>query len=111
MPRAQSLSRDDLILVTGGAGFIGSHVVSHLAEAGLRVVISDRFGSGDKWRNIASAQLYDVVRPEMLSEWLECHGGKVAAIVHMAAISSTTETDIDRLVDNNIRLTFDLWEW
>jgi ADP-L-glycero-D-manno-heptose 6-epimerase len=111
MPSVQSLSGDDLILLTGGAGFIGSHIVSHLAEAGLRVVISDRFGSGDKWRNIASAQLYDIVRPEMLSEWLERYGGKVTAIVHMAAISSTTETNIDRFVDNNIRLTLDLWEW
>jgi ADP-L-glycero-D-manno-heptose 6-epimerase len=111
MPRVQSLSGDDLIVVTGGAGFIGSHIVGHLAELGLRIVISDRFGSGDKWRNIAAARVYDLVRPEMLSEWLEAHRGKVAAIVHMAAISSTTETDIDRFVANNIRLTLDLWEW
>ena len=105
------MSGDDLIVVTGGAGFIGSHIVNHLAELGLRVVISDRFGSDDKWRNIASARLYDLVRPDMLSEWLERHSGKVAAIVHMAAISSTTEPDIDRFVVNNIRLTLDLWDW
>jgi ADP-L-glycero-D-manno-heptose 6-epimerase len=111
MPRVQSLSGDDLIIVTGGAGFIGSHIARHLAEGGLRVVISDFFGSGDKWRNIASAQLYDLVRPDMLSEWLDRHSGKVAAIVHMASISSTTETDIDRFVANNIRLTLDLWGW
>jgi ADP-L-glycero-D-manno-heptose 6-epimerase len=111
MPSVQSLFGDDLIVITGGAGFIGSHIVSHLAEAGLRVVISDRFGSGDKWRNIASAQLYDIVRPDMLSDWLQRHSGKVAAIVHMAAISSTSETDIDRFVANNIRFTLDLWEW
>jgi ADP-L-glycero-D-manno-heptose 6-epimerase len=47
----------------------------------------------------------------MLSEWLERHRGKVAAVVHMAAISSTTETDVDKFVANNIRLTLDLWEW
>jgi ADP-L-glycero-D-manno-heptose 6-epimerase len=111
MPRVQSLSGDDLIVVTGGAGFIGSHIVHHLADLGLRIVISDLFGSDDKWRNIASALLYDVVRPDMLFEWLERHSGKVAAIVHMAAISSTTEPDIDRFVANNIRLTLDLWEW
>ena len=105
------MSGDDLIVVTGGAGFIGSHIVNHLAELGWRVVISDRFGSDDKWRNIASARLYDLVRPDMLSEWLERHSGKVAAIVHMAAISSTTEPDIDRFVVNNIRLTLDLWDW
>jgi ADP-L-glycero-D-manno-heptose 6-epimerase len=111
MPRVESLSSDDLIVVTGGAGFIGSHIVSYLAEGGLRVAISDRFGSGDKWRNIASARLYDLVRPDMLFEWLDRHTGKVAVIVHMAAISSTTEPDIDRFVANNVRLTLDLWEW
>jgi ADP-L-glycero-D-manno-heptose 6-epimerase len=111
MSRVETLSGDDLVVVTGGAGFIGSHIVSHLAEAGVRVVVSDRLRSGDKWRNIASAQLHDLIRPEMLSEWLDRHNGKVAAIVHMAAISSTTETDVDRFVANNIRLTLDLWEW
>jgi len=111
MPRVQSLPGDDLIVVTGGAGFIGSHIVNHLDALGLRVVISDRLGSGDKWRNIAAARLYDLVRPELLSEWLEHHSDKVSAVVHMAAISSTTETDIDRFVADNIRVTLDLWEW
>src|SRR5260370_39465216 len=111
MPSVQSLFGDDLIVITGGAGFIGSHIVSHLAEAGLRVVISDRFGSGDKWRNIASAQLYDIVRPDLLSDWLQRHSGKVAAIVHMAAISSTSETEFDRFVADNNPLKSDLWEW
>jgi ADP-L-glycero-D-manno-heptose 6-epimerase len=111
MPTVQTLSGDDVIVVTGGAGFIGSNIVRHLTEAGLRVVISDLFRSGDKWRNIAAAPVHDLVRPDMVSEWLSRHSGRVAAIVHMAAISSTTETDVDRFVANNIRLTLDLWAW
>ena len=111
MPTTQTLSGGDLIVVTGGAGFIGSHFVRYLAEAGLRVVISDLFRSGDKWRNVAPAGLHDLIRPDMLSDWLRRHSGGVAAIVHMAAISSTTETDVDRFVSNNIRLTLDLWGW
>src|SRR5689334_22541833 len=107
----KTFSGDDLILVTGGAGFIGCNFVRYLTESGLRVVISDRLRSGDKWRNIASAQLHDLIRPDMVPEWLGRHTGKIAAIVHMAAISSTMETDVDRFVDNNIRLTLDLWEW
>src|SRR5713101_8115912 len=111
MSAVQTLSGDDLILVTGGAGFIGSNIVRDLAEAGLRVVIADLLRSGDKWRNLSGAQLHDLVRPDMLFEWLRHHGDKVAAIVHMGAISSTTEVDVDRFVANNIRLTLDLWEW
>lgn len=111
MPAVQNFSDDDLILVTGGAGFIGSNIVLELTNAGGRVVVCDLFRSGEKWRNLAPAQLYDIVRPDMLSEWLGRHRDKVAAIVHMAAISSTTEKDVDKFVENNIRLTLDLWNW
>jgi ADP-L-glycero-D-manno-heptose 6-epimerase len=111
MSAVQTLSGDDLVVVTGGAGFIGSNIVRELAKAGLRVVISDRLRSGEKWRNIAPAQLYDFLRPEVLADWLARRRDKVAAIVHMAAISSTTESDVDRFIANNIRLSLDLWEW
>src|SRR5438132_1572882 len=107
----ENLSGDDLIIVTGGAGFIGSHIVRDLAKAGSRIVVSDLLRSGSKWRNLAEAPLHDLVRPDMLFDWLGRHADKVAAIVHMGAISSTTEVDVDRFVTNNIRLTVDLWEW
>src|SRR6516165_6060847 len=106
-----TLSGDDLIVVTGGAGFIGSHITGALAAAGLRVVISDLLRTGDKWSNIAPTRLHDILRPDTLSAWLDRHGANVGAIVHMAAISSTTEPDVDRFVSNNIRLTLDLWGW
>jgi ADP-L-glycero-D-manno-heptose 6-epimerase len=111
MPAIEALSGGDLILVTGGAGFIGSNIIRDLADGGFRVVICDLLRCGQKWRNIATVRLYDLIRPEMLVEWLGRHGDSVAAVVHMGAISSTTETDVDRFVANNIRLTLDLWEW
>jgi ADP-L-glycero-D-manno-heptose 6-epimerase len=61
--------------------------------------------------NIAAASLHDIVRPNDLPQWLARHGDKVAAVVHMAAISSTTEKDVDKFVATNIRLTLDLWGW
>lgn len=111
MPAVQSFSSDDLIVVTGGAGFIGSNIVVELAKAGQRIVVCDLFRSGEKWRNIAAARIHDIVRPNDLLEWLARHADEVAAIVHMAAISSTTEKDIDKFVSTNIRLTLDLWNW
>ena len=104
-------SGDDVIVVTGGAGFIGSNIVRELGEAGLRIVVVDLLRSGSKWRNLATAALHDLLRPEMLFDWLSRHADRVAAIVHMGAISSTTETDVDKFVARNIRPTLDLWQW
>jgi ADP-L-glycero-D-manno-heptose 6-epimerase len=111
MAAVKNLSGDDLIVVTGGAGFIGSNIVRNLGEAGLRVVVADFLRSGSKWRNVDTALLYDLVRPEMMFEWLGRHRDQVVAIIHMGAISSTTETDVDKFVANNIRLSLDLWQW
>ena len=111
MGEVRSFPGGDLIVVTGGAGFIGSNVVLELARAGRRVVVCDVFRRGEKWRNLAAARLHDIIRPETLLDWLAHHRDKVAVIVHMGAISSTTETDIDKFVATNIRLTLDLWQW
>ncbi len=111
MADVQGLQIGDLILVTGGAGFIGSHIVNDLAAAGMRVVVADLLGSDGKWRNIATARLHDFIRPEAIFDWFAHEGDSVAAVVHMAAISTTTEPDSDRYVASNIRLTLDLWNW
>ncbi len=102
---------DGVVLVTGGAGFIGSHVAADLAAAGQRVAIADLLRSETKWRNIAAVRLHDVIRPEAVFDWLARNDGNIAAVVHMAAISTTTEPDTDRYVAVNIRLTLDLWQW
>jgi ADP-L-glycero-D-manno-heptose 6-epimerase len=111
MLQARDPSDDGLIVVTGGAGFIGSHIVDDLVSAERRVVVADLVRTESKWRNISGTAPYDVVRPDQLFAWLEANTGSVAAIIHMAAISTTTEPDIDRYVASNIRLTLDVWQW
>jgi ADP-L-glycero-D-manno-heptose 6-epimerase len=100
-----------MILVTGGAGFIGSNLAAALAEQGIPVVICDRLRCGDKWRNISKLELRDIVAPEQLDAWLAHHGAAIDAVVHMGAISSTTETDADLIVETNFRLSQMLWRW
>jgi ADP-L-glycero-D-manno-heptose 6-epimerase len=100
-----------MILVTGGAGFIGSNITAALAERGIPVAICDRFRQGNKWRNVSKLELLDVVAPEMLLSWLETHASQVEAIVHMGAISSTTESNVDLIVEVNFRLSKLLWCW
>ena len=102
---------NDLILVTGAAGFIGSNVARMLAAEGHRVVARDWFGQGGKWLNLRDVALHDVIRPEATLAWLETQGERVSAIIHMGAISATTEPDVDLIVQRNVRSTLDLWSW
>src|SRR5262249_22844550 len=60
-----------MLLVTGGAGFIGSNVVASLNEAGRAdVAINDEFGADQKWRNLGKRQIADLVPPGELFGWL-----------------------------------------
>jgi ADP-L-glycero-D-manno-heptose 6-epimerase len=99
-----------MLLVTGGAGFIGSNVVAALNEAGRAdVVVCDVLGHEGKWRNLAKRQLRDVVPPAELLEWL--NGRKLEAIIHLGAISETTATDGDLVIETNFRLSMRLLDW
>jgi ADP-L-glycero-D-manno-heptose 6-epimerase len=99
-----------MLLVTGGAGFIGSNVVACLNDAGRSdIVVNDLIGSGGKWHNLAKRQLADVVPPDELMRWLD--GRKLDAVIHMGAISDTTATDADLVLENNFRLSLKLLDW
>jgi ADP-L-glycero-D-manno-heptose 6-epimerase len=100
-----------MIVVTGGAGFIGSNIVAALAAGGERVAVCDWLRQGNKWRNLAHVPLADLIAPEALLAWLREHAAEIEALLHMGAISSTTETDVDLIVEVNFRLSQALWRW
>lgn len=99
-----------MLLVTGGAGFIGSNVVAALNDAGRTdVAVCDVLGHDGKWRNLAKRQLADFVPPSELSAWLS--GRRLDAVIHLGAISETTATDGDLVIETNFRLSLRLLDW
>jgi ADP-L-glycero-D-manno-heptose 6-epimerase len=99
-----------MLLVTGGAGFIGSNVVAALNDAGRAdVVVCDVLGHDGKWRNLAKRQLADIVPPAQLPDWL--NGRRLDAMIHLGAISETTATDGDLVIETNFRLSMRLLDW
>jgi ADP-L-glycero-D-manno-heptose 6-epimerase len=89
-------------------------VVADLIDQGdYEVAVCDRLGSAasGKWRNLSKHPIADFVAPEALFPWLEAHAPEVAAVVHMAAVSSTTEPDADLILNNNFTLSRNLWDW
>jgi ADP-L-glycero-D-manno-heptose 6-epimerase len=99
-----------MLLVTGGAGFIGSNIVAGLNAAGISdIAVNDILGTGQKWRNLAGRQVAEFVPVADLLRWLE--GRKLDAVVHMGAISSTTEADVDLLIEHNFILSLRLFDW
>ena len=102
------------VLVTGGAGFIGSNIVARLCEdPTIDVVVCDRLrdAAGGKWRNLAKHAIADFVAPEDLMAWLARRGGDVELVIHMGAVSSTTEPDADKIIQSNFVLSRELWDW
>ncbi len=101
-----------MIVVTGGAGFVGSNLIAGLEEIGVGdIVICDRFGEGDKWKNTAKREIRDLVDPDDLFDYLDKHVDEVDMVFHIGAIAHTTEDDTDLVIKTNFTLSREIWKW
>jgi ADP-L-glycero-D-manno-heptose 6-epimerase len=100
-----------MYVVTGGAGFIGSNIVAALAARGEEVVVCDWLRSDERWRNLSKHEIVALIAPEEIMAWLDRNANHVEVVIHMGAVSSTTESDVDLIVARNVRATLDVLEW
>jgi len=100
-----------MYIITGGAGFIGSNLVAELAANGASVVVCDWLREDERWQNLVRHEVADIISPEALGDFLRANRDAIEAVVHLGAISATTETNVDLIVRQNVRSTLDLLEW
>lgn len=101
-----------LIVITGGAGFIGSCMARHLNDLGYyHLVIVDDLRQTEKWKNLVGKRFVDVIHKSQLFNWLEGKESLVSAFIHLGACSDTMETDANYLLENNFRYTVRLAEY
>ena len=101
----------DLIVVTGGAGFIGSNLVEQLGERGRLAVVIDDFATPDKWANVRHPNIHDLVNWTEAFDWLDRNADRVAEVFHLGAISSTTASDLKALLAQNVHFSNAVWDW
>lgn len=103
---------DQLIVVTGGAGFIGSGVIRHLNDKGMNnIVVVDELGTTEKWKNLVKKQVVEVLDKSQFFDWLEGRPDAIEAFIHLGACTSTVETDASYLLENNYRFSMRLAEY
>ncbi len=103
-----------MLVVTGGAGFIGSVLVAMLNACGHRdILIVDEYGDGPKWKNLRGKSFADTVMPEKFAHDLTAgvYDGQIDGILHIGAITDTSFRDMDELQERNVRYTRTLAEW
>ncbi|MCE5305804.1 ADP-glyceromanno-heptose 6-epimerase [bacterium] len=97
-----------MIILTGGAGFIGSNFLRLLNDQGIDdIIVVDNLGSSNKWKNLVGKKFTDYIHKSKFLD--EMHKFKnIDAIFHFGACSRTTESDIDYLIENNYHYSIEL---
>ena len=99
-----------MIVVTGGAGFIGSNIVKGLNDLGHKdILVVDDLTDGTKFSNLADLDIADYMdKDEFIAEIISGENLDIEVIFHQGACSSTTEWDGKFMMENNYNYSKDL---
>ena len=103
-----------MIIVTGGAGFIGSAIVWRLNKEGYdKIIIVDNLGNTDKWKNLVKLKFYDIIHKDDFLKLIEkgIFDKDVEGIIHLGACTDTTEKNANYLLRNNYEYSKSLLKW
>jgi ADP-L-glycero-D-manno-heptose 6-epimerase len=108
----QNINDDQVIVITGAAGFIGSGIVRHLNDKGLKnLILVDDIKQTTKWKNLLGKKFIELLPINQLFSWLEGREKEIEAFIHLGACSDTLETNGDYIMENNYRYTLRLAEY
>lgn len=103
---------DQLIVITGAAGFIGSNLVRHLNDQGYNnLLLVDNIGHTDKWKNLVGKKFVDFISIEEFFPYINGRDQEIEAFIHLGACTDTCETDGDWIIENNVRFPISLCEY
>ncbi len=102
-----------MIILTGGAGFIGSCFLWKLNQEGISdIIVVDHLDNTDKWKNLVGKKFLDYIQKDDFFEMVRTHKLPVPEyVIHMGACSSTTNTDGNYYIKNNYEYSKTLAEW
>lgn len=105
------MNQEDMIAITGAAGFIASCLVSRLNKAGFQhLVLVDDFADERKSANLLHKKYELKIHRDQFVNWLQQHPGKVKAVFHLGARTDTTEMNYEVHRKLNLEYSKDLWE-
>ena len=101
-----------MIILTGGGGMIGSMIAWHLnTQMNFDdFVIVDDLINEQQENNFNKRKFIEYIAKDDLKKYLN-DKKNVSAVIHMGAISATTESNFNRLLQSNIRFSQALWHW
>ena len=101
-----------MIILTGGGGMIGSMIAWHLNTQMSfdDFVIVDDLINEQQENNFKKRKFIEYIAKDDLEKYLN-DKKNVSAVIHMGAISATTESNFNRLLQSNIRFSQALWHW